>query len=155
LIAHSYNWKNGNCDYGDAQKFRGRGFKQLTGRSNYADYCYIAVGFHRLAFLPHGGPIRNLWLKIGRVSKQYRRNSQFSRHCYTDNCIDSWAWFIAAFRPAVLRAIDNDAPAIASTSAQRRAESNIVEEITKKINGGKVGFNDRLNFTRIIKDVLL
>ncbi|MFL9877151.1 hypothetical protein PQR63_02060 [Herbaspirillum rhizosphaerae] len=37
-ITGSYSWVNGNCGDEDAIKFRGRGFKQLTGRSNYADY---------------------------------------------------------------------------------------------------------------------
>ena len=38
LIASSYNWRNGNLGDPDAQKFRGRGFKQLTGRLNYSKY---------------------------------------------------------------------------------------------------------------------
>lgn len=43
-ITRSYDWRNGNCDAVDSQKFRGRGFKQLTGRSNYAD-CWTFRGW--------------------------------------------------------------------------------------------------------------
>ena len=38
LIASTYNWRAGNLDDPDAQKYRGRGFKQLTGRTNYVNY---------------------------------------------------------------------------------------------------------------------
>lgn len=37
-ITGSYSWINGNCGDVDAQKFRGRGFKMLTGLDTYSGY---------------------------------------------------------------------------------------------------------------------
>ncbi|WP_407075089.1 M23 family peptidase [Pantoea sp. Morm] len=37
-ITGSYSWINGNCGDVDAQKFRGRGFKMLTGLDTYSSY---------------------------------------------------------------------------------------------------------------------
>ncbi len=37
-ITGSYSWINGNCGDVDAQKFRGRGFKMLTGLNTYSSY---------------------------------------------------------------------------------------------------------------------
>jgi predicted chitinase len=46
-IASSYNWRIGNLDGDDAQKFRGRGFKQLTFLSNYVNY-WVFMGWLKL-----------------------------------------------------------------------------------------------------------
>jgi predicted chitinase len=64
LIAGSYDWRNGNCDLEDSQKFRGRGFKQLTGRSNYADYWIYRGWISQEKLRNFGGPILNTKLKI-------------------------------------------------------------------------------------------
>lgn len=44
LIASSYNWRGGNLADPDAQKFRGRGFKQLTGLPTTPVIGSIVVG---------------------------------------------------------------------------------------------------------------
>jgi predicted chitinase len=50
LITSSYDWRGGNCDREDAQKFRGRGFKQLTFRSNYVDYWLYRAWIKQSSF---------------------------------------------------------------------------------------------------------
>jgi hypothetical protein len=101
ISGNSYAWRNGNIDTIDAQKFRGRGFKQLTGRSNYAQYwCYRG-------WLTKSSFDEYWWDDPAYKNRQPDKNEAppaiiNNPHIIaidSYNCIDSGAYFIAAERP--------------------------------------------------------
>jgi len=93
---------NGDESTGDGFKFRGRGFIQLTGKNNYAEF---------------GRSINiDLVEQPDRVAKEFP--------------LLSAAWF---FDKNGLNDI-----------ADEGSEEFVVKKITKKINGGTIGFDDRL-----------
>lgn len=157
FIAGSYNWKNGNCDFEDAQKFRGRGFKQLTGRSNYADYWLYRGWIQQSSFT------RAWWTDPQFVAKHRSAMSKIPATIFNPevvatvpgNCIDTGAWYITSLRPKVMQEIDKDSLKIATTQAEMNVEKDVIKKVTKGINGAENGINDRIKYTRMIKEVLL
>jgi predicted chitinase len=122
----------GNLQPGDGPRFKGRGFKQLTGHYNYAEYwCFKG------------------WLKKGKdfdvgwehdPTKRYPKIDNPERLIETSfNCIDAGFWYIAVFRHDAVVAMDQDD----------------VIKVTKVINGGDNGRVDRTAFTNRIKRILL
>jgi hypothetical protein len=153
-ITSSYDWRNGNCDREDAQKFRGRGFKQLTGRSNYADYWnfrgWISSPFSKNwwtdpAFIAHN---RN-----GMVAQPANIDSP-QRVAVPENCIDSGGFYLRFNRSNTAIEIDKDSPTIAITVPEKAAERTISRAVTFAINGGYIDDVRRLEFTRVAKGVL-
>lgn len=154
-ITGSYDWKLGNCDPEDAQKFRGRGFKQLTGRSNYADY-WVFRG----------------WLSPSNFTSQWWSDAAYQHHnrhgmtkipapiddphrtTLPENCIDSGGFYLQGERPGVAAAMDGDSPEAAQGEAAMQAEHNISKEVTHAINGGLLGEANRWEFTRAAKQIL-
>ncbi len=108
-ITGSYDWRNGNCDRVDAQKFRGRGFKQLTGRSNYSDYwvfkswisttSFSASWWQDPAFIAHN---RSGVTKVPAMIDEPQRVS------LRENCLDSGGFYLRFSRPNVAKRIDQD-----------------------------------------------
>lgn len=122
----------GNCQPSDGPRFKGRGFKQLTGRYNYAEYwCFRG------------------WLKKGEDFDVGWEHDRAKRYPKVDNperviessfnCIDVGCWYIAVFRHKAITAMDQDD----------------VIEVTKIINGGNNGLDDRAAFTNRIRRILL
>lgn len=122
----------GNTQPGDGPRFKGRGFKQLTGRYNYAEYwCFKG------------------WLKKGKdfdggwehdASKRFPPVDKPERLIETTfNCIDAGCWYMTVFRGRTAAAMDIDD----------------VTAVTKAINGGDVGLPERKLFTARIRKVLL
>lgn len=157
LIASSYNWRNGNLGDPDAQKFRGRGFKQLTGLINYSRYWVYRGWLDRSTFDD------NWW-----TDRQYAAHNAAHmtlrppvvddphRAAETPyNCMDTGGWYLGSERPHTLRQIDRDSPSVASTAAERAAEQAISYNVTQAINGGGIQRDDRLRETRAAKEVLL
>jgi predicted chitinase len=72
-----------------------------------------------------------------------------------ENCLDSGAWYITCLRPNVVRAIDGDSFNIPKTAAELTKEEQIIKDVTRGINGGLIGLDKRIKFTRMIKGVLL
>ena len=156
-IASSYNWRNGNLGDPDAQKFRGRGFKQLTGRLNYSKYWVFRGWLDPRSFDD------SWWLDPHYTSRDAARMRR--RPAIVDdpqsstetpyNCIDTGGWFLGSERPDTLRQIDRDSRTIAVTATQKSAEQAISYAVTQAINGGSIQQDDRLRQTRAAKDVLL
>jgi predicted chitinase len=126
------NKQLGNCQPGDGSRFKGRGFKQLTGRYNYAEYwCFKG------------------WLKKGKdfdigwehsETKRYPKIDDPDRVIATTfNCIDAGAWYITLYRNRTVAAMDQDD----------------VLKVTKAINGGDTALAERTEFTNRIRKVLL
>lgn len=122
----------GNCQPGDGPRFKGRGFKQLTGRYNYSEYwCFKG------------------WLKKGKdfdvgwehdKTKRYPRVDNPERLIATTfNCIDAGCWYISVFKSGTVAAMDQDD----------------VRRVTKAINGAYTGLDERTEFTSRIRKVLL
>lgn len=122
----------GNCQPGDGPRFKGRGFKQLTGRYNYAQYwCFKG------------------WLKEGKdfdvgwehdTAKRYPQIDNPDRLTATTfHCIDAGSWYISVFRNRTVAAMDQDD----------------VFKVTNAINGADIGLEDRREFTNRIRKVLL
>ena len=137
FIAGSYNWKNGNCDFEDAQKFRGRGFKQLTGRSNYTDYWLYRGWIQQFSFTT------SWWTDPQFVAKNRSSMSKVPAAIHNpelvatvpSNCIDSGAWYITSLRPKVMSEIDKDSLKIAETQTEINTEKDVIKKVTKGING--------------------
>lgn len=63
-ITGSYSWINGNCGDVDAQKFRGRGFKMLTGLNTYSSYWVYRGWLSKMTLINIGGMTRSTRKKI-------------------------------------------------------------------------------------------
>ncbi|WP_426109819.1 glycoside hydrolase family 19 protein [Massilia sp. PWRC2] len=124
--------KLGNCQPGDGPRFKGRGFKQLTGRYNYAEYwCFKG-------WLKKGVDFDIGWEQD--TTKRYPPVEKPERLIETTfNCIDSGCWYITLFRKATIAAMDADN----------------VPNVTYAINGGDTNGPERLKFTNRIKKQIL
>jgi predicted chitinase len=122
----------GNCQPGDGPRFKGRGFKQLTGRYNYAEYwCFRG------------------WLKKGKDfdvgwehdrSKRYPPVEKPERLIENSfNSIDAGCWYVTVFRHSSVAAMDQDD----------------VPAVTFAINGGENDLKARTKFTHRMRKVLL
>jgi predicted chitinase len=153
----SYSWINGNCGPVDAQKFRGRGFKQLTGLELYAQY-YVYRG----------------WLKETEFDKYWWDDPQYGSGKHAPmkkrppriddphrlaideyNCIDSGAFYMTCMRPATIREIDKDEAYSRSTAHPSEQEKKLSYAVTRAINGGSNQAPERLSFTLKNKAILL
>ncbi|WP_124585368.1 hypothetical protein [Burkholderia contaminans] len=154
-ITSSYDWRNGNCDRDDSQKFRGRGFKQLTGRSNYANYWLFRGWISSSSFT------ESWW-----ADPAFRaRNRGGMRKipavidaphdvALPDNSMDSGGFYMRFERPEVVKNIDRDFPGVITSEAGRQREQMISRDVTYAINGGYTEWERRLAFTRFVKSVI-
>ncbi|MEX3943776.1 hypothetical protein AB4Y44_30375 [Paraburkholderia sp. BR10937] len=154
-ITGSYDWELGNCDFEDAQKFRGRGFKQLTGRSNYADYWLFRGWLSETDFT------KNWWddpaYHARHRSSMTRKPAEIDspqKVALPENCIDSGGFYLRCERPAVAKAIDADNAESATSDSGKRAEFAISQSVTRAINGALLADRDRWEDTRVAKDIL-
>lgn len=152
----SYSWFNGNCGDSDAQKFRGRGFKQLTGRGLYAYYWAYRGWLSRSDF-------DDFWwsdpqYKAHNLSSMKKRPATINnpQKISIDNysTIDAGAFYLVSERPRFKLKIDTD-KGIAVTTVQKTAEREIVKNATIAINGGTTDLDGRLTATREAKRILL
>jgi predicted chitinase len=129
--AYEKNLGIGNTQEGDGRKFKGRGFKQLTGRYNYAKY-WVFKGWLR-----EGHDFDVGWEKS--PAKRFPRVDNPDKILEDHFCIDAGCWYIAKLRRRAVAAMDRDD----------------VEGVTSAINGGINGLDDRRAFTGRIKKVVL
>ncbi|WP_322055397.1 hypothetical protein [Paraburkholderia bannensis] len=157
LITSSYDWRGGNCDREDAQKFRGRGFKQLTFRSNYADYWLYRGWIQQSSFTASWWSDHQYHAKNRALMTKIPARVDNPEVVATEsgNCLDSGAWYITCLRSKVVRAIDNDSYQLPKTAAELEKEERVIKDVTKGINGGLIGIDKRVKYTRMIKKVLL
>lgn len=151
-ISSSYDWRNGNCDKSDSQKFRGRGFKQLTGRSNYADYWVFRGWINRASFNA------SWWLDPEFIRHNRSAMKKIpadiadpQRVSLPENCIDSGAFYLVCERPKVTGTIDKDIPSVAIVESQKQEEKAASRAVTYAINGGYIDDVRRLECTRLAK----
>ncbi|CAG4928577.1 hypothetical protein R70241_05748 [Paraburkholderia saeva] len=157
LITSSYDWRGGNCDREDAQKFRGRGFKQLTFRSNYADYWVYRAWILGSSFTASWWSDPQYHAKHRALMTKIPAGIDNPEVVATvpENCLDSGAWYITCLRPEVVSAIDGDSFTIPKTSAEITREEQVIKNVTRGINGALIGIDKRIRFTRMIKGILL
>ncbi|NYH25577.1 M23 family metallopeptidase [Paraburkholderia bryophila] len=156
-FAHSYSWMLGNVGDVDAQKFRGRGFKQLTGRENYADY-YVYRG----------------WLKRSDFDANWWSDSAYKNHHPSQmtkrpapiddpdriianpyNCIDSGGFFVTYAKPVIKETIDHGSPRIPVTNAETEELRKYSLLVTQAINGrAALGHAERFDATLVALKVL-
>ena len=83
-ITGSYSWINGNCGDVDAQKFRGRGFKMLTGLNTYSSYWVYRGWLSKMTLMNIGGMTRSTRKKFSRYEEKTTKNrkpSESDRKC--------------------------------------------------------------------------
>ncbi|WP_337264494.1 MULTISPECIES: M23 family metallopeptidase [unclassified Serratia (in: enterobacteria)] len=157
FIAHSYSWILGNCGDIDAQKFRGRGFKMLTGRSNYAPYWVYRGWLAKSSFDQHWWTDR--MYRERRVAQMRKRPAIIERpQKVTENeynCVDTGGYFIRSIKSGTVRAMDKDRGYISPTPQNRADEAEVVRVVTKEINGGDMDLDKRKLYTAFAKVILL
>jgi len=122
----------GNTQPGDGPRFKGRGFKQLTGRYNYGEYWAFK------GWLKKGVDFDTGWENDSH--KRFPDIKDPDRVTQTTyDCIDAGCWYITLFRHGAVAAMDKDD----------------VAAVTRAINGGEVGLPERIKFTKRIKKVVL
>ncbi|WP_175763494.1 peptidase M23 [Burkholderia ambifaria] len=155
-ITGSYDWKNGNCDSEDAQKFRGRGFKQLTGRSNYASYWVFRGWLSKEEFTESWWSDREFKARNRSKMKSVPASmGDPQRVALPENCIDSGGFYLTFERPDVMSEIDKDVLHFAVEEGDILQERKISRAVTRAINGGYNDEDDRLKFTRSAKEIIL
>ena len=157
LVASSYNWRGGNLGDPDAQKFRGRGFKQITGLLNYSRYWVYRGWLSRTSFT------ENWW-----DDESYKKNTKAGMKkippkiddpqratATAYNCMDTGGWYLGSERPKTLRQIDQDRPSVTTHPAEIEFEKILSWAVTRAINGGEIDKEKRLLETRAAKNILL
>ncbi|PJJ96075.1 hypothetical protein CO611_09130 [Lysobacteraceae bacterium NML03-0222] len=156
-IASSYNWRNGNLGDPDAIKYRGRGFKQLTGLLNYSKYWVYRGWLEPSSFddqwwLDPQYQARN----ANRMRRRPPTINDPQRVTATPfNCMDTGGWYLLGERPSTIREIDSDLNRVASSTTERSTEQALSYRVTYAINGGYIQKDDRLRATREAKAMLL
>ncbi|STQ44427.1 Predicted chitinase [Ewingella americana] len=148
-ITGSYSWINGNCGDVDAQKFRGRGFKMLTGLDTYASYWVYRGWLSVKDFDKYwwDDPAYKNKKSAAMKKRPPKIDSPQRVTENTYNCIDTGAFFIACFKSKVLKIMDED-------SSEVSDDNNIIERVTKRINGGDKGIAERKIATKKAKEVI-
>jgi predicted chitinase len=144
-ITGSYSWVNGNVGDVDAQEFRGRGFKQLTGRANYAAYWLYRGWLKKTDFDD------SWWLdpeyKLHNEKKMKKRPAvidepdRIIRDPY--NCIDSGGFFVTIKNDRVKPEIDASRGIVPISDQEKEDEKKISAAVTHVINGGYIAKDER------------
>jgi len=148
-IAGSYSWINGNCGDLDAQKFRGRGFKMLTGLDTYSSY-WVYRGWLSKSDFDSSWWSDAEYKKKNKAGMKKKPSEIGSPHKITEspyNCIDTGGFFIVGFKSKVLKIMDSDK--LGSSD-----NDNVIEKVTKAINGGVIGLEQRKIATRKGKELI-
>ncbi len=148
-ITGSYSWINGNCGDVDAQKFRGRGFKMLTGLDTYSGYWVYRGWLSSRDFDKYWWDDQE-YKKKNATGMKKRPPNIISPHKVTENaynCIDTGGFFIACFKSKVLKVMDED-------KFGKPDDDSIILKVTKGINGADKGIAERKIATKKAKEVI-
>ncbi|AXY33421.1 M23 family metallopeptidase [Yersinia pseudotuberculosis] len=155
-IAGSYSWSNGNCGDIDAQKFRGRGFKMLTGRANYASYWVYRGWLQTNDFDAYWWDDSEYKKKNTKKMKKkpaiINSPQKVTENEY--NCIDTGGYFIRGIKPKTIQSMDDDKEYIMN-KGQGENENRVIERVTKAINGADKGLEQRKFFTKKAKGIMI
>jgi predicted chitinase len=147
-VANSYNWMDGSGNLGDpdAQKFRGRGFKQLTHRANYTEYWLYRGWLDKNSFDANWWTDPEYLAKNARGMKKKPAEIQEPERLSSNpwNCMDTGGWFMVFTKIDTVKQMDKGDTDF----------TKLVRAVTKVINGGRTGFDERLKFTTIAKEIL-
>ncbi|EPJ7451062.1 M23 family peptidase [Klebsiella pneumoniae] len=148
-ITGSYSWINGNCGDVDAQKFRGRGFKMLTGLNTYSSY-WVYRGW-----LSKNGLDKYWWddpeykkknsAGMKKKPPKIGNPQKVTENAY--NCIDTGGFFIVCFKSKVLKIMDED-------KIGKSDDDSIILKVTKNINGADKGIAERKIATKKAKEMI-
>ena len=147
-ITGSYSWINGNCGDVDAQKFRGRGFKMLTGLNTYSSYWVYRGWLSKMTLMNIGGMTRSTRKNSAGMKKKPPKigNPQkVTENAY--NCIDTGGFFIVCFKSKVLKIMDED-------KIGKSDDDSIILKVTKNINGADKGIAERKIATKKAKEMI-
>ncbi|MFG6078980.1 M23 family peptidase, partial [Erwinia sp. OPT-41] len=148
-ITGSYSWINGNCGDVDAQKFRGRGFKMLTGLDTYSGYWVYRGWISKNDFDKYWWDDPEYKKKNTTGMKKRPPNivapQKVTESAY--NCIDTGGFFIACFKAKVLKIMDED-------KFGKSGDDSIILKVTKSINGADKGIAERKKATKKAKEVI-
>jgi len=149
VITGSYSWINGNCGDVDAQKYRGRGFKMLTGLDTYSSYWvyrgWLSVSdFDRYWWDDPQYKKKNA-AKMKKRSPQIDSPQKITESSY--NCIDTGGFFIVGFKDKTVKIMDGDKNGKAD-------DYQVIENVTSAINGADKGLSERKIFTKRAKEVI-
>ncbi len=148
-ITGSYSWINGNCGDVDAQKFRGRGFKMLTGLDTYSGYWVYRGWLSNRDFDKYWWDDQE-YKKKNATGMKKRPPNIIAPHKVTENaynCIDTGGFFIACFKSKVLKVMDED-------KFGKTDDDSIILKVTKGINGADKGIAERKIATKKAKEVI-
>ncbi|MNG62921.1 hypothetical protein D3C79_211320 [compost metagenome] len=148
-ITGSYSWINGNCGDVDAQKFRGRGFKMLTGLDTYSGYWVYRGWLSNRDFDKYWWDDQE-YKKKNATGMKKRPPNIIAPHKVTGdayNCIDTGGFFIACFKSKVLKVMDED-------KFGKTDDDSIILKVTKGINGADKGIAERKIATKKAKEVI-
>jgi len=157
LIASSYNWRMGNLGDPDAQKFRGRGFKQLTGRINYVQYWVYRGWLASSSFDDQwwSDPQYIAKNSVGMKKRPGVVDNPDLVGAFPYNCMDAGGWYMTFQRSTVLRTMDSDMHHVAVSPSDQAQEAATSKAVTRAINGGEINWDGRLKNTRTAKRILL
>ncbi|QCR36852.1 M23 family metallopeptidase [Nissabacter sp. SGAir0207] len=148
-ITGSYSWINGNCGDVDAQKFRGRGFKMLTGLDTYSSYWVYRGWLSKSDFDKYWWDDPEYKKKnAGGMKKKppkIENPQKVTESAY--DCIDTGGFFIVCFKSKVLKVMDED-------KFGKSDDDNIILKVTKGINGADKGIAERKVATKKAKEVI-
>lgn len=147
-ITGSYSWINGNCGDVDAQKFRGRGFKMLTGLNTYSSYWVYRGWLSKMTLMNIGGMTRSTRKNSAGMKKKPPKigNPQkVTENAY--NCIDTGGFFIVCFKSKFLKIMDED-------KIGESDDDSIILKVTKNINGADKGIAERKIATKKAKEMI-
>ncbi|MBB3303950.1 MULTISPECIES: M23 family metallopeptidase [unclassified Enterobacter] len=148
-IAGSYSWKNGNCGDLDAQKFRGRGFKMLTGLDTYSSY-WVYRGWLNKDDYDSSWWTDSEYKKKNKAKMKKRPPNIDSPHKITENaynCIDTGGFFICCFKKGVIKVMDAD-------KLNNSDDDIIALSVTSLINGADLGLAQRKTATKRAKELI-
>ncbi|MCA3194027.1 MAG: peptidase M23 [Cupriavidus sp.] len=110
-----------NTDPGDGAKFRGRGFKQLTGKYNYSEYWKYRGWLNAEDYDP-------AWFKTGKPGPNIPNPELAGNDPYT--CVDTAGFFCARYQ--VGKAADLGVTKSASETVTSRVNPNDVSSLTRR-----------------------
>ncbi|ONN64771.1 hypothetical protein [Herbaspirillum sp. VT-16-41] len=138
------NSEIGNIAKGDGPTFKGRGFKQLTGRYNYSEYWAFRGWLSKGIDFQIGWETKN-GIKDNKRPPVITNPDRIVEAAF--ECIDTAAWYCVRLRPKTIPAMDRDD----------------VRAVTHAVNGGKdtaewekdSSLVKRTHFTSFFKKVML